>query len=189
MLISHSIQNLLKQLTIICFCTENPSWKKSSFSCININIHSDRKGHVPWNELVTRVRFLHSGSPCPTWPAPRSTSCWGNLASTKRLNQRTRCRRSFASLLPKTARLKMSRRTNPPLPLLPQRTPPQNQMQKSSTLTYNPSRVEKIGMSKYHYAPKLLWDQLVIAVDDKNSCHFYNKASRSWISPWADTKS
>lgn len=86
---------------------------------------------------------LHRGSPCLTWPALRSTSCWGNWASSRRPNLRTRCQRSSASLLPKTARLKTSRRTNPPLPLLPQRTPPQSPKQKSSTLTYNPSRGEQ----------------------------------------------
>lgn len=51
-----------------------------------------------------------------------------------------RCQRSSASLLPKTARLKTSHKTNPPLPLL--RTPPQSPQQRSNILTYNQSRGE-----------------------------------------------
>lgn len=133
--------------------------------------------------LLSHVLFDLSvtlrGSPCQTWPAPRSTSCWANWASTRRPRPTRRCQKSSASLPPKTARSK----TRPPPPP-PQRPPPQSPGRRPSTLTSKPSaagvqreRNRKRTAHFTHTAPRLLHDRLASWPRGSRTA-----ASRSWIS-------
>ncbi|KAA8578200.1 hypothetical protein FQN60_000117 [Etheostoma spectabile] len=74
----------------------------------------------------------------------------GELGFYKKAKPEDEVREEFQFSPAKDSPFKDEPPTNPPLPSLPQRTPPQSPTHKPSILTYNPSEWRKVGMSQYH---------------------------------------